>query len=86
MLVATDGTGKYVAIGAILIGQNGIQDVTIDPAETIYTGKRIDPKLTVTGSGGKTLVEGRDYTVSMVRIEQRQYESSHQPDPQRGHV
>lgn len=69
VLVATDGTGKYVAIGAILIGQNGIQDVTIDPAETIYTGKRIDPKLTVTGSGGKTLVEGRDYTVSMTRPE-----------------
>lgn len=74
VLVATDGSGKYVAIGAIWIGQNTIQSVTIDPTETIYTGKRIDPTLTVTGSGGKTLVEGRDYTVSMVRIEQNNAE------------
>ena len=67
VLVATDSSGKYVAIGAIRIGQNGIKTVTIDPTETIYTGKRIDPKLTVEGSGGKILVEGRDYTVSMTR-------------------
>ena len=71
VLVATDSSGKYVAIGAIRIGQNGIDSVKVEPENgAIYTGKRIDPTLTVTGSGGKTLVEGRDYTVSMVRIEQ----------------
>ncbi len=71
VLVATDSSGKYVAIGAIRIGQNGIDIVKVEPENgAIYTGKRIDPTLTVTGSGGKTLVEGRDYTVSMVRIEQ----------------
>ncbi|MDY4172835.1 MAG: InlB B-repeat-containing protein [Evtepia sp.] len=68
VLVATDGTGKYVAIGAIRIGQNEIDIVKVEPENgAIYTGKRIDPKLTVKGSGGKILVEGRDYTVSIYR-------------------
>lgn len=67
VLVATDSSGQYVAIGSINVTRNLIADVQIDPDSTIYTGKRIDPKLTVTGADGRVLAEGRDYTVSMVR-------------------
>lgn len=67
VLVATDQSGEYVAIGAIYITRHAIAGVTAETGSAIYTGKIIDPKLTVTGTDGETLVEGRDYTVSIKR-------------------
>lgn len=67
VLVATDQNGEYVAIGAIYITRHAIASVTAETGSAIYTGKIIDPKLTVTGTDGETLVEGRDYTVSIKR-------------------
>lgn len=67
VLVATDQNGEYVAIGAIYITRHAIASVTAETGSAIYTGKIIDPKLTVMGTDGETLVEGRDYTVSIKR-------------------
>ena len=49
------------------ITQNQIAKVEVNPTSTIYTGKRIEPDIVVTGSLGMTLVEGRDYTVTLFR-------------------
>jgi len=67
VLVATDGSGKYVAIGRVEIQQNALGDPVVDPEEAVYTGRRIIPTISVKGSQGLDLVEGRDYTVTITR-------------------
>lgn len=74
MFTMTCSVGFAQESGVLAISEAGAAGVdlaeaavTVSPQNTVYTGSAITPKVTVQ-LGGKTLVEGTDYTMSMPAI------------------